>query len=962
MTRNGSFSELARLGFSELSVAMQQLETLVELVGDVGHVALDPISSAASPDQALHNLIELAKSEPKLIKKILAHPENALALIRVIGLSEGLNDFLRRRPQALDIFLSKPRLKDKQGYLSQLQQPVVEDAIVSMRLRYREALLEIAAFDLCLEDSASMMSEISAALSDLAAATLERSLEIARVIESENHERALTVPLSVIGMGKAGARELNYVSDVDVIFVTATEVTDEDLKIATRLATRLMRQIDSAGVEPALWEVDANLRPEGKDGAMVRRLAAHVAYYEKWAKNWEFQALIKARLLAGDEDLGEQYQLQIRNRSWSAVDNSSLVESIRAMRQRVLDHIPKPERERELKLGSGGLRDVEFTIQLMQLVHGRLDDSVHQRGTLEAIAALAQASYLGRADAAKFDSHYRYLRTVEHRLQLRQLRRTHLLPESESQQRLIARSIDPSNSAAEFSSQLEKVRSSVRELHETVFFRPLLNSTADLSADEVKLSDDQVLDRLNAMGFADPKSATAHLNALTKGVSRRAAIQKQLLPHLLKWFAQGTNPDRSLLFFRRLSEDLGDSHWFLGMLRDSSGAAFRLSQLLSHSDLALTLLERNPQAVAWLANDDELVNRSYEGMQIEIDAVFSRHEESEKIANGISKLRRKETLRLAMGAILGVLSLEQVQRGLTDLNDIYLSNLSRLILKDSELDFGIVAMGRYGGAELGFGSDADVMFVYRGASDYQSEGEKLVSQLRTLTKDPILPFELDIELRPEGKNGPVIRSIDSYRSYYQRWSEIWESQALLRARVIYGSDELVEEFTELISSYRYPANLTEANINEVRRIKARVESERLPLGANPNRHLKLGRGSLSDVEWLVQLYQLKYANTHPSIQTPQTLLALKEMANVGLISGEQAEVLSIAWRISSRIRSAIFLATGRHNDSLPSDVRILEPIARILSYPNHSAAQLEEDYLAATRRSRVVFEELFYKK
>lgn len=954
--------DLARLGFSELSEASRNLEKLESLLGFAASGSLDQIALTASPDRALSELIDFADKHPHQISRILADSDASGRLFRILGLSEGFSDFLSRHPTALDIFHSAPELVSGAEYLEMLRQPAVGDDIVAMRIRYREALLGIANFDLAQQNSENLLPEISAALADLAGATLERSLEIARVIESENHKDALTVPLSIIGMGKAGARELNYVSDVDVIFVTSDEVSDDQLTLCIRLANRLMRQIDAMGVEPALWEVDANLRPEGKDGALVRRIGAHVSYYEKWAKNWEFQALIKARLLAGDVELGHLYEDLVRNRSWQAVDSSSLVESIRSMRQRVLDHIPQEHRARELKLGRGGLRDIEFTVQLMQLVHGRLDNSVHQRATLDAISALAQASYLGRADATKFDAHYRYLRTVEHRLQLRQLRRTHLVPESDKLLRLLARSINPASNAETFRAEFDLVRNSVIELHGTVFFRPLLNSTADLNAEEIQLSDDQVIDRLFALGFSDPKSAKAHLVALTRGVSRRAAIQRQLLPLLLKWFAEGSNPDRALLYFRRLSEDLGDSHWFLGMLRDSSGAAKKLSQLLSYSDLALSLLERNPQAVAWLANEAELQNRSSEDMQAEIDAVFARHSEPEKVSAGIAKLRRKESLRMAMGSILGTLTLEQLQRGLTDINDVYLSNLAKLALTGSDLDLGIVAMGRYGGAELGFGSDADVMFVYNADSSRQNEAEKLVAKIQSLSKDPILPFELDIDLRPEGKNGPVIRSIESYRNYYERWSEIWESQALLRARVICGSQALTDGFTQLISSYRYPTEISDANINEVRRIKARVEGERLPLGADPNRHLKLGRGSLSDIEWLVQLYQLRFADEYPSIQTPQTLLALENMKSAGLISSAQAKTLAEAWRISSRLRSAIFLATGKHNDSLPSDVRVLEPVARILDYSWHSAAAIEGDYLAATRRARIVYEELFYKK
>jgi glutamate-ammonia-ligase adenylyltransferase len=550
------------------------------------------------------------------------------------------------------------------------------------------------------------------------------------------------------------------------------------------------------------------------------------------------------------------------------------------------------------------------------------------------------------------------------------------MPTSESKRRALARAVDIKLNAETLIEKWEGVKNDVRALHQKIFYRPLLSAVSKLGDDSLSLSTDQVRDRLHAIGFGDPKGALDHISALTSGLSRRAVIQKQLLPVLLQWFSEGTDPDAALLAFRRLSEDLGESHWYLRMLRDSSGAAERMTQVLSNSRLATSLFERIPEAAAWFERSEDLVPMTEAELETEFGAVISRHELVETAANSIRSIRRRETLRIAMGAVLGDLTIAQVSQGLSDITAGYLramleiaTDLNGADISETDitdiLDFGIIAMGRFGGEELGFGSDADVMFVYKtkaGANGDQAQkvAERIISELRRLTTDQVLEFELDADLRPEGKNGPVARSIESYAAYYERWSDTWEAQALLRARPIAGSQELRNEFLDLINRYRYPTQLADSSVIEIRRIKARVESERLPLGADPKRHLKLGRGSLSDVEWLVQLFQMQHGNEHPSIRTPKTLEALDAMVREDLIAEHDARVLSEAWLLASRLRSASVLWANKRSDVLPTDRRQLEGMARILEYPRGSATTLEDDYLAFTRRSRSVYERLFY--
>jgi glutamate-ammonia-ligase adenylyltransferase len=508
----------------------------------------------------------------------------------------------------------------------------------------------------------------------------------------------------------------------------------------------------------------------------------------------------------------------------------------------------------------------------------------------------------------------------------------------------------------------QKVRSEVAALHDSVFYRPLLTAMASLSPGDVKLSDEEVIDRLSALGFTDPKGAVSHISALTSGVSRRAVIQRTLLPVLLRWMAEGIDPDRALISFRRLSETLGETHWFLRMLRDSSGAAERLMRVLSSSAFIARLLENIPDSSVWFSDEDSLTPLSREVILAEMTAILERSEDLEQSAEAIRQVRRREILRIASSAVLGATTMTQIAEGLTAVTDAYVLSMVDLVKvsQGSNLDFGVVAMGRWGGGELGFGSDADAMLVYRSdALTAQSEAEKLAQHLLALAKDSLLEFELDLDLRPEGKNGPRVRSISGYAGYYERWAEAWEFQALLRARVVVGTDELVKDFTSLIDGYRYPKDTPKSSLVEIRRIKARVEAERLPQGANPSRHLKLGRGSISDVEWLVQLLQLQHARQNPVLQTTSTSDALSSLKTLGLLPAEDVDRLAAGWLIASRCRSAEVLASDKRTDQLPNDLRQLESMARILEYQPGQSQLLEEYYLSVTRKARAAFEKHF---
>lgn len=996
--RSTTFSRLLRHGFTDPSAAERLLESteLVAIRDDP--VLLDALGATADPDLALLGFVRLLEAQPdrtarhELLDTVIAAKPLRDRLLGVLGASAALGDHLARHPhdwQALVMYEPEdlhPGVEEFERSLAEATDPV------SLRVAYRRCLLSIAARDVC---GTTDVAQTAAELADLATATLRAALALARAAAPED---AALCRLAVIAMGKCGGHELNYVSDVDVIFVgEATDGADEQkaLRAATGLASHLMRICSESTVEGTIWPVDANLRPEGRNGPLVRTLSSHLAYYQRWAKTWEFQALLKARPMAGDIELGEEYIAALEPLVWQAAERENFVPDVQKMRRRVVENIPAAEIERELKLGPGGLRDVEFAVQLLQLVHGRGDTSLRSGTTLDALRALADGGYVGRADAVQLDEAYRFLRSMEHRIQLFRLRRTHLVPEAEDDQRRIGRSLglrtDP---VAELNREWKRHAAVVRRLHEKLFYRPLLDAVAQLTPGETRLSVDAARERLVALGYADPASALRHLEALASGVTRKAAIQRTLLPVLLGWFADSADPDAGLLNFRKVSDALGKTPWYLRLLRDEGAAAENLARVLSAGRLAPDLLLRAPEAVALLGDGDGsgtgsgggLEPRGREHLEQEILAAVGRSEDDAQAVTFARGVRRRELFRTAAADIVASYGTEEapgdtdqgalvelVGGAVSDLTAATLAGTLRAVVRDKWGDtlptrFAIIGMGRFGGHELGYGSDADVLFVHEpregvGEQEAARAATTVVEEMRRLLQIPSTdpPLLIDADLRPEGKSGPLVRTLTSYEAYYRRWSLVWESQALLRAEPVAGDEDLGRRFIDLVDPLRYPAEgLGDDAVREIRRLKARMESERLPRGADPTLHTKLGRGGLSDVEWTVQLLQLRHGWTEPGLRTTRTRRALAAACAAGLISGEDAATLDEAWVLATRVRNAVMLVRGRAGDMFPTGGRELAAVGRYLGYGPGHVGDMLDDYRRTTRRARAVVEELFY--
>ncbi|WBB79906.1 bifunctional [glutamine synthetase] adenylyltransferase/[glutamine synthetase]-adenylyl-L-tyrosine phosphorylase [Micromonospora sp. WMMD882] len=994
MTRSTRSQRLARYGFGVTDdggvgaadllgpdgLALWRPETQ-EPADERAAELLTALSRAADPDLALRQLHRIVEAERRDSGRTAAGGPSALLdalhadaglrrrVVAVLGASSALGDHLVANPDQWRVLATTPGglAPTADGRLGPLGpgQP-----IPALRSAYRLALLRIAAADLT---GGRGLEQTMAALSALADATLVAAYDIA---VAELPDGAPSPGLAVVAMGKCGGGELNYVSDVDVIFVADD---DADLTVATTVATRL---IHICGL--VAWPVDAALRPEGNRGPLVRTMASHLAYYRRWARTWEFQALLKARPAAGDLALAQEWIDQLAPLLWRAAERPEAVSDVRSMRRKIIDNIPPKEQEREIKRGPGGLRDIEFAVQLLQLVHGRGDESLREPGTIPALRALVAGGYVGRADGEGLLRGYRFLRGVEHRLQLQGLRRTHTVPADPAALRWLATSLGytatPGRSAVEaFRAEWVTHATEVRRLHAKLLYRPLLESVARVPADGLRLTPEAARHRLEILGFADPAGALRHLQALTGGVSRTAAIQRTLLPVLLSDFADAPEPDRGLLNYRQVSDKLGSTPWYLRVLRDEGPVARRLARVLSLSRYATDLLAREPEALRMLAEESDLAARPRDVLCDGFVAAAARHTDPVQATHAVRALRRRELVRIACADVLsraGSLAPRAARDTPTDVTTVgaALAAVTDATLTAAlrtaraarpgppGLRFAVIGMGRLGGYESNYLSDADVLFVYDpppGAeeSTASAAAHAVAEELRRLlgmpAPDPALG--VDADLRPEGRQGPLVRSLAAYAQYYARWSRVWEAQALLRARFVCGDADLGAEFEAMIEPVRYPAGgLTREQVVEIRRIKARVETERLPRGADPATHTKLGRGGLADVEWAVQLLQLRHAGDTPELRGTRTLGALAAARDAGLLDPADADAMAAGWTMAAQVRNALTLVRGRAGDQLPRHGVELAGVVRLLGADD--PGEFLNEYLHVARHSRTAME------
>jgi glutamate-ammonia-ligase adenylyltransferase len=907
----------------------------------------EAIEAAADASLAHASLTRILESEPSVADVLRDDGRARAALIAVVCASRALTAAIVNDPSLLAPITSDDLEREltANDLAAAIDVTVAEDPPAALRRWKRREYVRIAARDLLgLADLPTVGREL-AALGEVCLAAALAIVEPA-------------VAFAVIGMGKLGGCELNYASDIDVLFVH-----DGDGGEADRVARALLSTMTSPTPEGIVFRTDADLRPEGRAGSLSRTLESYTSWYERWARNWEFQALLKARPVAGDAELGGRFIDMTRPFVFPERLDPDAVREVRAMKARAEAELQKKGlTDRELKRGRGGIRDIEFAVQLLQLVHGRHDEGVRSRTTLDALEQLAHAGYIESADAEQLSAAYGFLRTVEHRLQLWDEQQTHTLPADAAGLVRLARVLEyrdsPRLTAIEaFEADQRAHQAAVRSIHERLFFAPILDTLAGAGP----LPTDAAEERLAAFGFVDATHTRAALRELTQGLTRSSRVMQQLLPVILDWLSESPDPDLGLLQLRRLAEGSTRTAALATTFRDMPGAAERVCRVLGSSRIVGDALLRQPDVVELLGDDDWLIReRSPEELhEAALETLRWRPDRDGRRA-GLRRFKRRELLRIGARDVLGMASVEVTGRELAALADASIEAALEMLTGDG---LAVIGMGRLGGSELSYSSDVDVLFVYEGegASAFERHERTATELFREIgaTTAEGQTFEIDARLRPEGNQGPLARSLDGYRQYYERWVQPWELQALLRARPVAGDPDVGAAFMALIEPFVYRDPFPEADAREIRRIKARVERERIPTGEDPEFHLKLGRGGLTDVEFTVQLLQLEHGAARPEVREPSTTSALERLAAAGVLDPDDAETLRDAYVFCERARNARFLVTGKASDALPSgnDGRRL---ATLLGYVHRPEAELRDDYRRLTRRARRVVERLFY--
>jgi glutamate-ammonia-ligase adenylyltransferase len=970
----------------------------VVVADEIADEDLELLASAAAPTDAAAVLAALASSAPDLLARVRQDREWLTRVVAVAGASRPLGELLGRGTDAVlalaDLYPVEVAATARAVEAAVLGAAELAEQAAGIASIRRRATADIAGRDLT---GALDVEGVARELADLAEAVLTGTLAGVYAQLSGGHPRAR---IAVIGMGKLGGRELNYVSDVDVMFVheAVDGATDEEAsQEATQVCARLLELLNASTTMGRAYEVDPTLRPEGRTGALSRTIPGFTAYWQRWAKTWEFQALIKARGVAGDADLAARWLAAAEPSMWPERLDPEIVAEVRAMKARI-ESRPDVLRDgaRQLKLGPGGIRDVEFTVQLLQLVHGRADRSLRQTGTMPTLAALAANGYVDEEDAAELGRTYWSLRRIEHALQLANERRTHTVPDDAATQDRLARSLGyrahaDASAGDQMMSDLARSQARVRELHARIFYRPLLERYATVPAsaagvtlpgEVARMGDEAAAERLAALGFRDATGALRSVRALTGGVSRRAATVRAVLPAVLQALEGSADPDGGLLVLRDLVEAQGDGSLLLRHLRDQPAASELLGRVLGTSRLAGELLISQPQGIDWL-RDPRLRDAPRTGEELARMAVARLHWQDTTAA--LRRFKQLELLRVVLRDVDAAVPERGPGMGagpaaeLTAIAEACLVAALRAELRRRSQDLGlaspddlpvtltIVGMGTLAGGELTYASDLDVMFVHEvveGADEAEatalalSIAANVITSLSAITPDGTA-FDIDADLRPEGRNGPLSRTLASYEAYWERWAEPWEHQALLRVRSVAGDRDLGRRFERAAAERALLGGLDQERRVATRRMKARIEKERIPRRVDPERHVKLGPGGISDVEWTVQMLQLEHGSTRAALRSPSTLAALDAVEDEGILDHRDVERLRDGFRFATTVRNRLTLLRQRETDVLPTGDR-LEQLARAMGYGRGGRQQLEADWFRHARHVRTITERSFY--
>jgi len=1028
-----------KLGFAEAEKTAANLELLFEQYADgdlLCALCRDALQSA-DPDQALNNLERLVGTVPR--DALLAVLENAtqrLRLLTVLGGSAFLTAILCRQPHYFAYLFGEGAINrqlDGDAMLAQLREKIPDAADFTelqaglRRFKARQ-ILRIGSRDLC---GLADLVEVTGELTDLAASCLQRAYEIcdrrlrdnfgAPLLHAPTGSCPLEAEFTILGMGKFGGRELNFSSDIDLIYFYTSErgVTagvDDGRgerrnsislhQYFCKLAEQVTRALSEVTGDGFVFRVDLNLRPEGSRGELAQSLRSAEVYYESWGQSWERSAMLKARPVAGSLPLGAQLLKNIEPFIYRRFLDYGMVEDIKLMKQKI-DRSLTREREGELnlKLGKGGIREIEFFIQTLQLIFAGKDPRLRLKGSLEALAALERAGHIQAPECRLLSAAYIFLRNAEHRIQVVQESQTHNLPTRPEQLRALARRCGFPDTGS-FLDELKRHRDGVSELFHSLFYtseeeikeelRPEVSFMFDDSSDV-----DLVKDLLEEKGFKNPDAAYESLQILRHGPARNPMSQRarreleKIAPLLMQAVIDSPEPDMALTNLEQFLVAMRARATFFALLTENQEIIKLLVSLFATSQFLSRIFIQNPEIL------DSLVSRGYavthkepEDFRRDLEQHLSRVDNYEDRLEALRRFRKEEFLRIALNDIYGHTLQGSAAFQLSSLADACLAKavelarqelvprfgLPMVIEEDGTsrtAEFAILGLGKLGGRELNYHSDLDIIYIYEGEGEtapaagtdperfrgqrnqeyFAKLAQRIISVLTLITREGYV-YQIDTRLRPSGNQGPLVTSLAAFERYHAESAQPWERQALTKARVITGPPALATRIDDLVEQIVYLRPLPKQLRSEIRRLRGRMEQE---IAREDDEHfnIKTGRGGMVDVEFIAQYLQLLHGGEHPSLRLNNTLEILFRLHRLGLIATGEYQVLSKGYKFLRRLENRLRLVHDQSINDLSGEKQYLVKLARRLGYPERpkrpEVAFLEE-YRNVTEQIRKVFQ------
>ena len=1026
--------QFERLGIQDQAQAQKNLELLRKALGAEGLSELLPVITtslpgAADPDMALNNcerFVGALDDVPSFLSVCRTRPDVLDSLITIFGASHFLSTYLiNSAAEALSLLSDGEFLAYRNG-----KEPLAEklSAMIGsktddksffrvLRLFRKQEMLRIGLRDLL---GKADLQETVADLSDLAEVCLQEAFEWADAGLRRRYGRPMIggpdgaqrpAGFAVIAMGKLGGRELNFSSDVDLMYVYTADGETEGVRHADgsatnritnhqyfiKLAEKLTSAIGEKTEDGFVFRVDLRLRPEGQRGPLAQSLGGYEIYYESWGQTWERSALIKARPVAGEESVGREFMDRITPFVYRKYLDYSAIAEIGEMKQKINKDVQQKGRTtRDVKLGYGGIREIEFVIQALQLIYGGRDRSLREKNALKALHTLSQKGLITYQEHADLSKAYVFLRTVEHRIQILDDLQTQTMPADEHELRTLARRTGYYEHGKEAELLLRDYAShakKVREIYDELFaFTGEETAAAAPAKDYGILLDDETTEReavavLGRIGFRDASKAYRNLLLLREGPAfvhqtpRSRKLFREIFPPLFEEIIASPDPDMAFNHLESFLAAQGSWEIFQSLVKLDASAVKVLIAIFANSEYLSRLLVSRP---VFLQNLIESLKTSAAGTRMkfeeELEEALSRTSDIPDKLDALRRFKHQEEIRIGMSDLLADADLTIVSRELSKLAEVCLDAALRLAACETGKRFGsagfvrglaIIGVGKLGGRELTYGSDLDVLFVFSESStdappsglslfEYFSKvAEKTIAYLTTLTREGFV-FRVDTRLRPTGSKGPLVQSIEAFKNYYSSQAETWELQALLRARFAAGDRMVGAEFCTVIQDLIYRDADRASLAEDIRRMRKRMEEE-VGRESTANYNIKQGAGGLVDIEFVVQYLQLLHGKHHRWVRVPGTYNALRAIKKEKLLDQEDYAVLLRAYVFMRQLESRMRIVSNQSTSELSRDPGELYQLARRMGYSEEGASagkKLLVDYETLSRQVRFIFHKL----